>query len=235
MVRDTRTALMDAAQESFATKGFGGASIRQLAGAVGIKESSLYNHFSGKQDLLDAVLDRAQARLASVAEGLQVPFDDPAEAVPIYEAISLERLGAMAEAFLRAWLTDPEVVAARRVLTLEQYRTPEAGRRLRELLVEAPLAFQAELFGALMERGLFRPAPAQAAALAFWGPILAILTAAEGGGVESDEDEGREGEERDGAQVADRAVEQAVERLRLHLSHFTATHVVSGARKEEGR
>ena len=93
MVRDTRTALMDAAQESFATKGFGGASIRQLAGAVGIKESSLYNHFSGKQDLLDAVLDRAQARLASVAEGLQMPFDDPAEAGPSTRPSALSAWG----------------------------------------------------------------------------------------------------------------------------------------------
>lgn len=72
--------------------------------------------------------------------------------------------------------------------------------------------------------GIFTPA--QAAALAFWGPILAILTAAESSGTE-----GGEAEERDEAGV----VEQAVERLHLHLSHFTATHVVSGPRKEEER
>ena len=60
MARDTRLALLAAAQKSFAARGYGGTSVRQLARAAGIKESSLYNHFASKQELLDAVIERAK-------------------------------------------------------------------------------------------------------------------------------------------------------------------------------
>lgn len=242
---------MDAAQEAFAARGFAGASIRDLAAAAGIKESSLYNHFTGKQALLDAVMDRAQERLAAVAESFHVPFDDPSLATEAYATIDADRLEVMAAAYLRTWLTDPGVVAARRVLTLEQYRTPQAGCRLRRLTVEAPLAFQAELFGALMDRGLFRPAPPQAVALAFWGPILAIASGAEGrcdggegrdggpadggrgdardGGPADDGADDRDGEEGDDGNSRAGALEHALELLHLHLEHFAQTHLTGAA------
>jgi len=65
--RNTREALLDAALEQFSSKGFGGTSIRDLARAVGIRESSVYKHFASKQALLDALIERADAHLGSVA------------------------------------------------------------------------------------------------------------------------------------------------------------------------
>lgn len=210
MRRDTRTALLDAAQERFAAHGFVGTSIRDLATAVGIKESSVYKHFTSKQALLDAVLDRARDRLAAVAAQMGVPIDDPQTAAAAYESIGLARLESFAEGFFNMWLHDADFVAVRRMLTLEQYRTPEAGRLLRELIVEGPLAFQSSLFAELMRRGAFVPTDPDAAALAFWGPILAILTAAE--------DPARESE--------------AKRLLRVHLAHFRRTHLLEPSETE---
>ena len=56
MRRDPRSALLDVAQQRFAVDGFAGTSVRDLAAAVGIKESSVYNHFASKQAVLDALL-----------------------------------------------------------------------------------------------------------------------------------------------------------------------------------
>ena len=205
MRRDTRSALLDVAQQRFAVDGFAGTSVRDLAAAVGIKERSVYNHFASKQAVLDALLARIDERLVAVARRFGVPLGDPEDAAPVYETITLEQLGTAAGGFLDVWVHDPDVVAARRVLTLEQYRTPEAARLLRELTVERPLAFQAAVFTELIRKKRFRPADPEALALAFWGPILAILAAAE--------EPGREPE--------------AQRLLRLHLEHFRATHVVA--------
>lgn len=203
MRRDTRADLLDAAQQRFATDGFAGTSIRDLASAVGIKESSVYNHFSSKQALLDAVLERANQRLTAVGEQFSVSLDDVDAALPVYASITIDRLEAIARALLDAWLHDPDVVAARRVLTLEQYRTPEAGSQLRGMLVEYPLAFQSSLFAQLIASGSFLAADPDAVALAYWGPILAIMTLAE----------------------APKAEPEAHRLLRLHLDHFRRTHV----------
>ena len=91
MRRDTRFALLDVAQERFAIDGFAGTSVRDLATAVGIKESSVYNHFSSKQAVLDAVLARIDERLMAVARRFGVPLGDPKNAVPVYKMITLEQ------------------------------------------------------------------------------------------------------------------------------------------------
>ena len=211
MQRDTRTALLDAAQERFATAGFVGTSIRDLASAVGIKESSVYNHFASKQAVLDAVLARADERLAQIGNQFGIPLDDAAAATPIYQDIPIERLEEIAVGFLNLWLHDQDFVAARRILTLEQYRTPEAGQRLRAMLVDEPLAFQSALFAELIRREFFRPADPTAVALAFWGPILAILTKADGAEDEAD----------------------ARRLLHIHLVHFKDTYVLADNPDEE--
>lgn len=55
--KSTKDRIFEAAVELFSTKGFHGTSMRDLAREVGIKESSLYNHFSGKEAILKAILD----------------------------------------------------------------------------------------------------------------------------------------------------------------------------------
>lgn len=202
---DTRTALLDAASRSFATAGYAGTSIRALAASVDIKESSVYNHFAGKQALLDAVVARAEEQLAAVGATFAVSLDDAGAAASVYATITLDRLEAVATGLLDAWLHDPAVVAARRVLTLEQYRTPEAGELLRGLLVRRPLEFQSHLFADLMATGHFRSADPDAVALAFWGPLLALMTLAE----------------------APDAEPEARRLLRAHLAHFRRTHLSS--------
>ena len=57
----TRQAILDAALDLFAEKGFFGTSLRDVAGAVGVRESALYNYFPGKDALFDALLTAAAA------------------------------------------------------------------------------------------------------------------------------------------------------------------------------
>jgi AcrR family transcriptional regulator len=62
-----RTALriMDVAEDLFATRGYDGTSLRQIADGASIKEPGLYNHFAGKQALYEAVLHRALDPMAA--------------------------------------------------------------------------------------------------------------------------------------------------------------------------
>ncbi len=46
------------AEELFAARGFAAVSVREIAGRVGLNQASLYNHFSNKRALYDAVLER---------------------------------------------------------------------------------------------------------------------------------------------------------------------------------
>lgn len=51
----TSADILEAAARLFAIRGYAGVSMRDIASEVGIKESSLYNHFSGKEAILEAL------------------------------------------------------------------------------------------------------------------------------------------------------------------------------------
>ncbi|MCK9518405.1 MAG: TetR/AcrR family transcriptional regulator, partial [Dehalococcoidia bacterium] len=54
-----REAILVAARDLFYEKGIKGTSMRDIAGQVGIVQSSLYNHFRAKEDLVRAVMERS--------------------------------------------------------------------------------------------------------------------------------------------------------------------------------
>lgn len=56
----TRQAILDAALDLFADKGYFGTSLRDVAATVGVRESALYNYFAGKEALFDALLTAHQ-------------------------------------------------------------------------------------------------------------------------------------------------------------------------------
>jgi len=52
----TKEKLFCAGLQLFAQKGYANVGIRELTRAVGIKESSFYNHYAGKESLFQAIL-----------------------------------------------------------------------------------------------------------------------------------------------------------------------------------
>jgi AcrR family transcriptional regulator len=60
---DTRGRLLHVAQSLFAERGYRGTSLRDISGRIGIKAPSLLHHFSSKEQIYLAVLDRIFERL----------------------------------------------------------------------------------------------------------------------------------------------------------------------------
>ncbi len=58
----TKEKILDAALTLFAENGYDGTSMEQIANIVGIKAPSLYKHYKGKEDILNALIDSAEVR-----------------------------------------------------------------------------------------------------------------------------------------------------------------------------
>ena len=75
----TRAALLDEATRLFATRGYAGTSLEDVAVASQVTRGAVYHHFDGKQALFEAVLGRQEERaMAAVLAAATAP--DPWDA-----------------------------------------------------------------------------------------------------------------------------------------------------------
>lgn len=71
--KTTKEKIFEVAINLFSEKGYNGASIRDIAKEVGIKESSIYNHYKGKDAILQAILEyQLDGFNAALAQGDQM-------------------------------------------------------------------------------------------------------------------------------------------------------------------
>ena len=76
MVGLSRAAVIDTACELFAERGYRGTSMKDLAEALGVRASSLYNHVPSKQDILFAIMDKAMDRALQAQEEALAGVED---------------------------------------------------------------------------------------------------------------------------------------------------------------
>lgn len=92
VVNPTKVALMDLAEEILQTKSFANVSFQTLANGVGIKKGSVYYHFESKEELGEAILDRAMAMLK---ESIKLIENEPiAKQLHVYTNWFAKHIGA---------------------------------------------------------------------------------------------------------------------------------------------
>jgi TetR/AcrR family transcriptional repressor of nem operon len=69
---DTKTALLDSAEDAARARGFDGFSYADLAIAVGIRKASIHHHFPTKADLALALIERYSVRFFALLDQIAV-------------------------------------------------------------------------------------------------------------------------------------------------------------------
>lgn len=176
----TRERILLAALDQFSQRGFDAVSVRDIAYAVGIKESSLYNHFTSKKDIFNSILKEYEGRWGALFSRLSIMEEDgqfqvDERTVNMYSTMAAEQFSAIAAALFDYYMTDEINVKLRKMLTIEQYRSHELGSLYKRLSFGDSIAFQTELFAAFIQTGMFRQGDPYMMALAFFSPIFLIF------------------------------------------------------------
>lgn len=124
----TRTALLSAARDLFAAKGYSGTGTPEIVAAAGVTRGALYHHFSDKKELFTAVVE-AEHQLVALAVN-EAAYGPESEPGPI------KALTRNAEAFLSAM---------------------QDKGRLRILALDAPAVMDREALDAIEARHGLRP------------------------------------------------------------------------------
>lgn len=173
----TKERILEEALTLFSRKGYKGTSIKNIADAVGIKDSSLYKHFKSKREIFDTIVQNMKDRMEHLSEEIGLPTEnDFAKAAEAYGELSLEGLLLLSEKTFHFYLTDDFVSRFWRVANMEQYQNTELYEIFRTIFMEESIAYQTQLFDAMLEKGIFRQGNPQAMAMNFYAPIFFLLS-----------------------------------------------------------
>jgi AcrR family transcriptional regulator len=98
---DTRERILLAAIRMFGAHGFESTTMRDLAGAVGIRAPGIYNHFGSKEEILNAAIESAMRDFSEYVIGPDDPEDSPAN-----------RLEGIVMRHVSYQITDPQATKA---------------------------------------------------------------------------------------------------------------------------
>lgn len=174
-MENTKEIIIYKALTLFSDKGYDGVSMRDIASSVGIKASSLYNHFKSKEDIFNSIIEEMSKRYEEMVVKMQVPHGEIDIVVEQYMRVSFESLIEIAKNIFLYFLKDDFASKFRRMLTIEQYKSTLAGNIFQNFFIDGAIDFQNLLFHNMMKKGAFINCDPYIMALHFYSPIFLLL------------------------------------------------------------
>ena len=172
----TKQRILEEALTLFAEKGYEAVSVAQIADAVGIKAPSLYKHFKSKQDIFDAIFKEMSDRYEKQTASMQINGMEAEKDAGIYISGNEEHLIEIGKGLFLYFLHDEYTCKFRRMLTIEQYHSPELAALHVKQYIDDTLSYQGMLFGLFVQTGYMIPENPQIMALQFYAPMFLLLT-----------------------------------------------------------
>lgn len=175
MKEDTKQLILEKALALFSMHGYDAVTVGDIARAVGIKAPSLYNHFPGKQAIFDALVDATAARYEADTGRIDIHVQNVQKDIPTFTAITADALFEKVRQIFIYSLHDETIGRFRRMMTIEQFRSPELAALYSERYVERLLRYHAGIFRALIAAGEICAEDPDALALQYVAPVLTLI------------------------------------------------------------
>jgi len=165
---NTKQKIQQTALDLFSQKGYSAVSIRDIAKVVGIKESTIYYHFKNKQDIFQTLLIEVQ----EITNQMTLLFDNRFKEISRVEEEAFIKVGY---GVLEGFLLDTYINKFIHMLMIEQYVNEEAAMLYQDILFNAPLKQNAQVFQMMMNKGYFKQEDANRLAVEYYGLIYFIF------------------------------------------------------------
>ena len=171
----TRKKIIYEALSLFSVSGYSAVTVREIASAVGIKESSIYNHFKNKQDILNKIVEETLERYYDTLKSIQLPQSEDENISELYDNIADEEFLDMCTKIFMFYLKDDYISKLRRLLTIEQYGNVKIGKIFRNVFIDRVLETQKQVLQKFIDSGRFVQGDAYIMALHFYSPVFLLL------------------------------------------------------------
>ena len=153
----TKLKIVDAAIELFSEKGFHETSVRDIARQTGIRVSSLYSHFPGKDAILDAILQWYEAQV----DQIRIP---PEKLESVVDSVPPKKLLLTGFQRVKAVTGSPRMGQVIRILVMEMYRNPRVREFYLKWYFEENQRSIQQVFKQMRRKGLIRKGSPEALA-----------------------------------------------------------------------
>ncbi len=172
---NTKQKIIETALTLFSERGYDAVSVGEIAEAVGIKAPSLYNHYPSKQAIFDAIVETTALQYEKDTGRIDIHVQRAAADIPMLMTIGEEELFEKVRQIFDYSLHNDNIRKFRKMMTIEQFRSPSLGelytRRFSERLVD----YHAEIFRSLIAAGVIYGGDADALALMYVAPVITLI------------------------------------------------------------
>lgn len=175
--RNTKEIILLESLRLFSERGYEGVGLRDIAQAVGIRESGIYKHYDSKQNIYDSILLETENRYENFVKHYDLP-DSISEALTGVD--SMDHLIVMCARMFHFYLIDEYGSQTRRLLTIEQFRQTKAGEMFRDEIIDRGLSIVTDVFTVLMNNGYFIETDPFIMAVQFYSPLYFLLSKYDG-------------------------------------------------------
>lgn len=165
--KTTKEKIFDISIDLFSQKGFDAVSVREIAREVGIRESSIYNHYKSKDAIMDSIFQYFKEEL--------IKMRPP-------EARNLEKIDKITpEVFRqRANLTlnlfkNPKMEKIFRIISSEQFRDERARIIVLQYLIHEPYSFSKKVLEIMVNKGTIDKIDPSVKAMEFQYSIFSLF------------------------------------------------------------
>lgn len=168
----TKDKILIEALSLFSVSGFSGVSVRDIAKAVGIRESAIYKHYKNKQQLFDTIVEVSAGRIDSLQEELISKFNHNVNTKEVFPISIIQEIYCNIFLF---YLTDDILSKFRRMMTIEHLKDNELNRKFKDMFIEKTLSYQSEVFRNLINEGKVNGTNPDIMAIHFYSPIFMLF------------------------------------------------------------
>lgn len=162
----TKDRILDSALNLFSERGYDGVGVDLIAEEAGIKGPSLYKHFNGKEEILEALIEKAESYYYVNFGSANNPGKTPS---------SMEELIALSLKRIQFTLHDPMIKKVRRMLAMEQFRNHRIALLTTRYNIDSVQGLYQQLFSAMMDSGVMRRGDPALVSMTFAAPVSLLI------------------------------------------------------------
>lgn len=162
---ETKEMIQIAALNLFSKKGFSAASVRDIASAIGIKDSSLYFHYKNKQAILDSLINI----FISISEEMMDFMNQMCDGITTITDVDFYNV---TETYIQNYFMNEFIIKSIMVMNHERSQNEQLSKEYINWCIEKPIEFQITIIKKLQDIGYLKKLDTKYVALQYYSPIF---------------------------------------------------------------